>query len=136
MPHSMMLFSAKPENYTSPDFPPRKKGREMKQNIYPLPIPTPILFLSPFFPECEKREKGGEKESTPKNGGERETNRCIFIPAFEPKPNLFLEWLFSFPLVRELRVRTRKKRVNLFRGGALLNFDIKPSKRIREGFWK
>ena len=94
MPHSMMLFSAKPENYTSPDFPPRKK-REGNETEYISPPDShaPPLPLS-LFPRMWKEEKG-EKESTPKNGGGG-TNRCIFIPAFEPKPNLFLEWLFPF----------------------------------------
>ncbi len=130
-PFNDALFS-KTRKLHIPRFPPsEKKGGKWNRIYIPSRFPRPSSSSLPFSPNV-KRGKRRERIHPQKWGGGNE--QMHFYSRFWAQAEFISRVAFSFLLVRELRVRTWKKRVNLFRGGALLNFDIKPSKRIREGF--
>ena len=134
-PFNDALFS-KTRKLHIPRFPPSEK-REGNETEY---ISPPDSHAHPLplslFPRMWKEGKRRRERIHPQKWGGKGNEQMHFYSRFWTQAEFISRVAFSFPLVRELRVRTRKKRVNLFRGGALLNFDIKPSKRIREGFWK
>ena len=133
-PFNDALFS-KTRKLHIPRFPPppsEKKGGKWNRIYIPSRFPRPSSSSLPFSPNV-KRGKRRRERIHPQKWGGKGNEQMHFYSRFWTQAEFISRVAFSFPLVRELRV---EKRVNLFRGGALLNFDIKPSKRIREGFWK